>query len=304
MRRVLVLSSLLLACVAATGQVVVGNYGIQYVGSPPSGSCGSSSPLTVVGGTGAVYTCQSGTWGLLSGGGGGGTPAGSNGAIQYNNSGSFGGSAATADAAGNIAAVASLQTGVPATTNGLQLNSVAAGTAPSITATGPDTNINITLTPKGTGGVTIPTGNFVVNAGGISATSVGQSNIYGISLTRGSGVAQLYSSTGTLTLGGNSTGAGGVQFETAGTTSPYSMVIDNTGKVGIGTNTPGAQLDVKGTMKVASLTVATLPTCNAGAQGLMSAVTDATTPTYLGTLTGGGTTYTPVTCNGTAWVAY
>jgi hypothetical protein len=51
-------------------------------------------------------------------------------------------------------------------------------------------------------------------------------------------------------------------------------------------------------------TVSTLPTCNNAARDRKLSVTDATTPTFLGTLTGGGSTYTPVVCNGSAWVAY
>jgi len=52
------------------------------------------------------------------------------------------------------------------------------------------------------------------------------------------------------------------------------------------------------------LTVSTLPPCNANDKGKQAAVSDATTPTYLGTLTGGGAVFTPVVCNGTAWVSY
>lgn len=47
-------------------------------------------------------------------------------------------------------------------------------------------------------------------------------------------------------------------------------------------------------------TVATLPT---GSQGDKAYVTDALAPTFLGTLTGGGTVVTPVFHNGTAWVS-
>jgi hypothetical protein len=47
-------------------------------------------------------------------------------------------------------------------------------------------------------------------------------------------------------------------------------------------------------------TVATLP---AGAVGMRAYVTDATAPTYLGTLTGGGAVRCPVFHNGTAWVS-
>jgi len=50
-------------------------------------------------------------------------------------------------------------------------------------------------------------------------------------------------------------------------------------------------------------TVATLPVCNAATRLLYVVVTDATAPTYLGTLTGGGTVTAGALCNGTAWVA-
>jgi len=47
-------------------------------------------------------------------------------------------------------------------------------------------------------------------------------------------------------------------------------------------------------------TVATLPS---GTVGDRASVTDATTPTYLGTLTGGGAVVCPVFYNGSAWVS-
>lgn len=45
------------------------------------------------------------------------------------------------------------------------------------------------------------------------------------------------------------------------------------------------------------LTVSTLPTCTVTLAGQLKRVTDATTPTYNGTLTGGGTVGTPVYCD-------
>jgi hypothetical protein len=51
-------------------------------------------------------------------------------------------------------------------------------------------------------------------------------------------------------------------------------------------------------------TVGTLPTCNAGNHGLILAVTDATTPTYNGALTGGAAVEVPVYCNGTTWTSH
>jgi hypothetical protein len=54
-----------------------------------------------------------------------------------------------------------------------------------------------------------------------------------------------------------------------------------------------------------SFTVATLPSCSS-VNNLysMAAVTDASSPTYNATLTGGSTTKVPVFCNGTAWTAH
>jgi hypothetical protein len=51
-------------------------------------------------------------------------------------------------------------------------------------------------------------------------------------------------------------------------------------------------------------TVATLPTCNTTYQDAIAAVSDATSPTYNGSLTGGGTVRVPVYCNGTAWTSH
>ena len=56
-----------------------------------------------------------------------------------------------------------------------------------------------------------------------------------------------------------------------------------------------------GTIRLKNYTVATLP---AGVKGDTAYVTDATAPTYLGTLTGGGTVVCPVFYNGTSWVAH
>lgn len=49
-------------------------------------------------------------------------------------------------------------------------------------------------------------------------------------------------------------------------------------------------------------TVANLPVCNAATRGMMVAVTDGLLPTLLGAILGGGSVYTPVTCNGTIFV--
>lgn len=51
-------------------------------------------------------------------------------------------------------------------------------------------------------------------------------------------------------------------------------------------------------------TVSALPTCNAGANGYAEVVTDATSPTYNATLTGGGSVTAIALCNGTNWTAH
>jgi hypothetical protein len=82
-----------------------------------------------------------------------------------------------------------------------------------------------------------------------------------------------------------------------------AMRIHSSKGVSIGNTTdPGAgNLSVTGTVRTEGYTVATLPA--AGVAGRRAYVTDATLPTYLGALTGGGAVVCPVFDNGTAWVS-
>lgn len=52
------------------------------------------------------------------------------------------------------------------------------------------------------------------------------------------------------------------------------------------------------------VTVASLPACGSSNKGELYAVSDATSPTYNGTLTGGGSTFTEGICNGSVWTAH
>lgn len=70
MRRIILALALLLAPCAMHAQVVGPGF-VNYVTSAPSGACSQGVPMQVVLGSGAVYTCQSGTWGQVSGGGSG-----------------------------------------------------------------------------------------------------------------------------------------------------------------------------------------------------------------------------------------
>lgn len=78
----------------------------------------------------------------------------------------------------------------------------------------------------------------------------------------------------------------------AGATSLYLNPAGGTVLVGPG----GVQLSAK--------TVATLPTCNAGAAGTVLYVTDANGPTYNANLVGGGAVKTLAMCNGANWTAH
>jgi hypothetical protein len=95
-----------------------------------------------------------------------------------------------------------------------------------------------------------------------------------------------------------------LRFYTASAAASAERVrIFNSGGVSIGNTTnPGAgNLSVTGTVRTSGYTVATLPA--AGVAGRRAYVTDATLPTYLGALVGGGAVVCPVFDNGTAWVS-
>lgn len=64
---------------------------ILFVTSSPAGSCGNGGPMRFNYTTGVLYACDSGTWAVLATAGGGSGPGGSDGQVQYNNMGAFGG---------------------------------------------------------------------------------------------------------------------------------------------------------------------------------------------------------------------
>lgn len=83
------------------------------------------------------------------------------------------------------------------------------------------------------------------------------------------------------------------------TTNPIFLARDN-GSTAF-TIADGGKVTVTAPINLKSYTVATLP---AGVQGDMAYVTDATAPTYLGALVGGGAVVCPVFYNGSAWVSH
>lgn len=133
-------------------------------------------------------------------------------------------------------------------------------------------NVNVTETATGSGAKLLA--KWAV--GGVTMFSVDNTGILSTNNVRalGSGGLLLESNSGTDIALMGAGGGSGVTF--------YGTVVHD------------APVRFKG------YTVATLP---AGTQGDRAFVTDATAPTFLGTLTGGGAVVTPVFYNGTAWVA-
>lgn len=217
---------------------------------------------------------------------------------------------------------------VLATSPALTTPDVGAATGASLSLTGASSSLSVTTT-NSTG--TTSSSGIYENAG--SVTTGTAAYITAAALTSGKALDILVNGSGSLTnqVGFNlvSTGSNSASAQTtygakilnsksgSGTNVALNLSAINgsnnysllaTGFAGFGGNTtPTKAIDVTGdiqasaTMRTGGYTVATLP---AGTIGQMAYVTDALTPVYLGALTGGGTTVTPVFYNGTAWVAH
>lgn len=101
----------------------------------------------------------------------------------------------------------------------------------------------------------------------------------------------------------------GQRFTDSGPTGNLLTFVnaDNTvvlANIDVNGNATFGSIAAAGPVDLHAYTVATLPVCNAGLQGGFAHVTDATSPTYNGALTGGGAVFVPVFCNGTAWTSH
>jgi hypothetical protein len=76
--------------------------------------------------------------------------------------------------------------------------------------------------------------------------------------------------------------------------SGYEFYINN--------GTLAGRLDFSGFLNPLVTTVASLTTCNSANDGLEHGVSDALSPVWNATLTGGGSSHVKVRCNGTSWV--
>jgi len=70
-----------------------------------------------------------------------------------------------------------------------------------------------------------------------------------------------------------------------------------TSKYGI----PASGVSAAGAVQLPTSTVAQLPVCDVSHVGVIRMVTDATTPTYNGSLTGGSTVSVTVVCTASGW---
>lgn len=104
--------------------------------------------------------------------------------------------------------------------------------------------------------------------------------------------------------------AGAAVVPTSFTTASETYTAGTTLNIGTGSATAinignsGSTTAISGLMKLSRYTVATLPTCNSTSRDALAVVSDATSPTYNGALTGSGTSEIPVFCNGSSWTAH
>lgn len=81
-----------------------------------------------------------------------------------------------------------------------------------------------------------------------------------------------------------------------------ALLVNNAGDVTVNDGSANGNWGAATLATTTAYTVSTLPSAT-GRRGYRAYVTDATAPTFLGALTGGGAVVCPVFCNGTAWVA-
>jgi hypothetical protein len=166
----------------------------------------------------------------------------------------------------------------------------------------------------GTNTTQIATTAFVTGA--ISTADAGNVKITGLQTITGNkifetganSVAVTINNTGSSAQGfritNSSTGAGMISYGLTGSTGDVYQGGLNavaTFRVNKEGDITGNMLTLTGVLKLKAYTVGTLP---AGTVGDMAYVTDATAPTYNGTLTGGGAVKIPVFYDGTAWKAH
>lgn len=231
--------------------------------------------------------------------------------------------------------VATVSGGVPTSFTVNTVGSLAVGSLPgsaAFTASVSAGTLTVTAVSAGTlavghllEGSSVPDGTFITALG----TGTGNTGTYILSGSFTLGSRSITSSASVATTGGTGTGAvlvPGLQVLTltvSGAGAGYipqpnplifsSPTIYKLAAVSATLTAAAAPMDINPSggvtsfgdlVKLKSYTVATLPAAAAGNAGCAAYVTDATAPTYRGTLTGGGTVRTLVFSDGTAWTSH
>lgn len=113
---------------------------------------------------------------------------------------------------------------------------------------------------------------------------------YAVPTLAASNASVTYTNASTMYIAGAPTASTNVTI-----TNPYSLYV------AAGVSYFGGAVRMNDLLRLKSYLVSTLP---AGTEGDIAYVTDATAPTYLGALTGGGAVRTPVFKNASAWVSF
>lgn len=311
-----------LGTVTANGVLLTGNLGTvtSVSATVPSFLSVSGSPITS---TGTLALTYSGTALPVANGGTGLATLTAN-YIPYGNGTSAFNSSSVFTYNGTTLATPSITSTNDISVHGVTVG-LGGGSVSTNTAVGNGAGYNNltgnTLTFVGhKAGYTNSTGNYNTFSGYLAGytNSTGSGNsVYGYqsgySLTTGSYNTLLGFQSGQylvgLTTGSHNTYLGnGAHGSAVGNTN--EIVIGDL-SVGLGSNTTvigntnTTLTQVYGTLNTSGYTVATLPSTAATGMitGARTYVTDATTPTFLGTFVGGGAIKCPAFYNGTAWVA-
>jgi hypothetical protein len=87
-----------------------------------------------------------------------------------------------------------------------------------------------------------------------------------------------------------------------GISDTAALLLDNNTNFQIGVG--NIRTNFNGAVTLRSSTVGALPTCNTGTEGYLYVVNDANSPTYNGTLSGGGVSRVLALCNSNVWKAH
>ncbi len=142
------------------------------------------------------------------------------------------------------------------------------------------------------------------NLGGDYLTDDGYSVLLGHNGTTALRLANPASAVNWWVMGG-STAGNAVTLSPQGSDTTVPLLLADKGGAGIIVQSGASQIARFGPsgLTVFPGTVAGLGACTAALEGTRAGVRDATAPTFLGALVGGGAVHSPAYCNGTTWVA-